>query len=120
MTFRLGVFWIYQGKVLSEALPWEEVEAEGGVRDLDRSHYDVWNETFKDSVGKEYEEVLRGRVLMDEAGTIFMISSREFKGSISLQKLVIEAFHLENVQFLSVSVDSHYEIPPPDVDLDDL
>lgn len=109
---QLGIFWIHNQEVLKESLPWSKIQPEGGVRDLEHSHYEIWERKFKPIVNLEYEEVLRGRVLMDESGSYRIISSRFFKESDELIDLVTQSFFLQSVNKLYILTDSHYEYPP--------
>jgi len=65
---RLGIFWLVDGKLLSDSAPLSECEQYGDHLNYPGSHIEVWEQWRQ--VGKapaesEYEEYARGRVMCD-------------------------------------------------------
>ena len=68
---RLGIFWLVDGKLLTDSLPLSECEDDRDFRNYPASHIDVWTEWQR--IGKapspsEYEEFPRGRVIHNGDG----------------------------------------------------
>jgi hypothetical protein len=106
----LGIFWIVDGKVLKESKPFLKVKSQEGIRDLDVSHYEIWENRFKMDIQMEYELSLRGRILMLENHQILIISCQQFMKSLTLQEKVITSFHLSGSNY-RITTDLHYEHP---------
>ncbi|MDP4642849.1 MAG: hypothetical protein NWS71_00225 [Opitutales bacterium] len=110
----IGIFWYHEGHLLFHAEPALKAPSTEGFADVDISHYEYW-EVLQSKNPKlkvyEYEDIPRGRVVMQSKGAEFIAySSEALIQNESFRDTLIEQFKLpqKNVRFIQ---DSHYEDP---------
>jgi hypothetical protein len=108
---RLGIFWLVDGKLLTESLPLSECEDDGDFRNYPASHIDVWTEwqrTGKAPSPSEYEEFPRGRVIHNDDGFTIRADRCILKRKDLIARIKRE-FHLprQSTQ-TSLGTDPHY------------
>jgi len=112
---RVGIFWIYKGRILSDSVPWSEGERYGEFVNGLSDHCTHWT-TFQRQLPElrryEYEQVPRGRVIFNTLTATFTVygSARFVRNSVQ-RALVLDSFHLPpgNTRF---AADEHYgEVP---------
>ena len=109
----IGIFWIWEGRLLVDKKPWHEGDIRGEWRDSDAGHYDVWPEfqrQFPALAMLEYESLPRGRVLSSLDGTAAKVfSSRAVIDNEPFRTLLRSEFSLPTHTIFAA--DEHYEDP---------
>jgi len=101
----IGIFYVINGRMVSETAPVATIKTSGGVRAYPRQHYELWSELQKkdpDLYDLDSYALPRGRVLYNENTKKFeIIADRHILEKDRLRTLVIQDFHLEksDVQF---------------------
>jgi hypothetical protein len=107
---RLGIFWLFNDKLLMDSLELSESEKHGDYRNCPRNHIDTWEEwqrSGKVPLESPYEEYPRGRVTYDTKTKTFMLLADEciLKRRDLLAEIKAE---LRLPGQISVKSDSHY------------
>lgn len=107
---RLGIFWVVNGRLLSDSVPLSESEQRGDYRDYPGSHLDKWTEWAR--IGKapaesEYDEFPRGRITHDTKNEHFnLFADRCILKRKDLIAGIRKEFHLPKQT--SLGTDPHY------------
>jgi hypothetical protein len=111
---QVGIFWYHDGQLMYYSEPAGIAPSSDGFSDVDVSHYEYWDilrSRSPELKAYEYEEVPRGRVVMDAERSLFIAySSGALIGDEVFQNELIEQFKLprDKVRFKQ---DPHYEDP---------
>ena len=107
---RLGIFWLVDGKLLSDSAPLSECEQYGDHLNYPGSHIDVWEhwrQAGKAPAESEYEEYPRGRVMCDITTKKFtLLADRCILRRKDLIETIKDELHLPKKTTLGT--DPHY------------
>jgi len=107
----IGIFYLINGRIVSETAPFSTIRPSGGVRAYPRQHYEMWSELQKkdsDIWDLDCYALPRGRVLYNEKARKFeILADHHILEKDSLLARIVQEFHLDksNVQFRK---DEHY------------
>ncbi|MGO9568539.1 MAG: hypothetical protein ACLP5H_13450 [Desulfomonilaceae bacterium] len=95
----IGIFYLINGRIVSEKAPVSTIKPSGAVRAYPRQHHEFWSELQKkdsDISDLNCYALPRGRVLYNEKKKKFeILADRHILEEDRLQNLVIQGFHLE-------------------------
>jgi len=110
---RIGIFWIFEGKIYTKTKCLQDIKAVNGFKDVDYAHYKIWDEILlqqREIYLYEYEDIPRGRVIYDIKNVEYIVYSNEdIINSNEAKNLITEAFNLNKEQIL-FQYDAHYKI----------
>jgi len=116
---KVGIFWVYKGKVIGRAISLDQGVASGDWIDSPDEHVTQWEREPAFSslrkIGDGYESVPRGRVVWFEQGKKSVIyMDKKLLTSDASKKKVAEFFDLDpaTVQWKS---DPHYTTDPTEI-----
>lgn len=118
---KLGIFWVYNGKVFGRARPLAEgCERWPGLLDSPDDHMTLWEDrAFKKahlhSAPADYTEVPRGRVIFSTKDNRAIIYLDETLSSAAARKRIRAFFDLESTPVTWKS-DPHYTTDPEKLD----
>ncbi len=112
-TGKIGIFWIYQGRVLARPISIKDGEPQDDFIDSPDSHVHVWDEPdgfmrdYPELAECNYEDIPRGRVLYESSEDRYVIYLDECLMNAKDQAALKQAFNLakEDCVFRS---DPHY------------
>jgi hypothetical protein len=94
----IGIFYLINGRILSESVPVRTIRPSGGVRAYPRQHYELWSELQKedpDLYDLDCYALPRGRVLYNEKTRKFeILADRHILEKDGLATRIVEDFHL--------------------------
>jgi hypothetical protein len=99
---KIGIFWYYQQSVIGKAVTLEEgAEGVSGIIDSPDNHVDYWEAQqgfcarFPKLMGKEYQDIPRGRVLyLVNGGKALVYLDKKLLKDI-IKKRIMEFFELD-------------------------
>ncbi|MFM1920899.1 MAG: hypothetical protein RLZZ303_2533 [Candidatus Hydrogenedentota bacterium] len=108
---RVGIFWVYKERILSNYVPWSEGERYGEFVNGLSDHCTYWA-TLQRQLPElrrfEYEQVPRGRVVYRTTDDTFLLyGSERFARDEIQQRRVMEDFQLVGKRVI-VKPDEHY------------
>lgn len=107
---RVGIFWLYGGRLLVDSTPVSEAEPYGTAMTHATSHIDYWERlqrTGRVPSDVPYEKFPRGRVVYDEREQRYrLMTDRCILGRRNVVRAVMKAMHLPGDTALST--DDHY------------
>jgi hypothetical protein len=110
----VGIFWLFQGKVIIDSTPRTKAEPYGECRTHARGHLEQWTELQRIGTvpaGVEYEEPPRGRVVWYPAREHFLLyADRCILRKPAALKKVMDALFLPRDR-TTTSSDPHYRCP---------
>jgi hypothetical protein len=119
---QVGIYWVYQGRVLAFSEPLSAVRAIDGVRDSDLGHDAIWSRvqaSRPELRSREYFDVPRGRVLYRESEARFdVFMPKRFWKDRRVTAAVRRAFGLKASE-VRLCADEHYEPFVGDIDVGD-
>jgi hypothetical protein len=106
----VGIFWLYNGKVVTDSTPLSKAEPYGDILTHAKGHNDYWAELQERCaipIEDEYDEPPRGRVGYDcKKKEFFMLADRCIIEDAGVVRKIIAEFHLpKDTETLP---DSHY------------
>jgi len=108
---RVGVFWLFQGKVITDSTPISKAEPYGECLTHPRGHLEHWTELQQRGTvpaGVEYEEPPRGRVVYFPASDRFVLyADRCILSKKAVLKRIMTALFLP-AERTTTSSDLHY------------
>lgn len=109
----IGVFWIYEKQVFAEFQPIKDIQIINGYKDSDLAHYKVWDK-IQNQHPKfylyEYEEIPRGRVVLDIENDKFIIyCNKPILADETSKELILTKFKLDKSKSL-FKIDEHYKL----------
>jgi len=108
---RVGIFWIYKGRILSDSVPWSEGEPYGEFVNGLSDHCTYWvsvQRQLPELRRYEYEQVPRGRVVYRTTDDTFLLyGSERFARDEIQQRRVTQDFQLVGKRVI-VKPDEHY------------
>jgi hypothetical protein len=120
---KIGIFWIYQGKILGKARDLAEGESSVlGLIDSPDNHIDLWEgdldflALFPELRDQEYQQVPRGRVMYashENKAVVYM--DKSLYQTKTAKQLVIDFFALHAVN-VSWKTDPHYTTDQDELD----
>ena len=114
MESKIGIYWYYESKLIVYAEDISLVKPVEGFLDVDMSHYEFWDTVKEKDPSKrrfEYEDIPRGRIVMDIKKEKFIVyGSGKLIEDNQFQKAIIEEFSLPKEQTV-FKQDFHYEDP---------
>jgi hypothetical protein len=108
----IGIFYLINGRIVSETARVAEIKPSGAIRAYPRQHYELWSELQNknhDLSDLDCYALPRGRVLYKEKARKFeILADQHILKNDKLIDCVIDVFHLErsNIQLLE---DDHYQ-----------
>jgi hypothetical protein len=114
----VGIFWIYDGMLIPESIPYTEGEDYGEFVNGKTNHYDFWRSVQR-IVPKlrdfEYEQIPRGRVIFSRRdGKFHIYGSEQFVKNEAEKKMVLEAFSIAASEAV-FRFDEHYSMAADDL-----
>ena len=106
----VGIFWVVDGKILTDCTPLINAEPYGDCLTHGRSHSDHWDRLVRTGAvtGDDYEEHPRGRVVYNVKTQQFTVyADRCILRNKPVLKQVIEEMHLPGKKTVT-STDEHY------------
>jgi hypothetical protein len=107
----VGIFWLVNGRLIIDSTQVSGAESYGDCLTHARSHLKYWTELQRKGVVPpevEYEELPRGRVVMDgKTGRFIVWGDRCILRRKSLRKQVLTSFHLVDCE-ADFRSDEHY------------
>jgi hypothetical protein len=107
----IGIFYLINGRVVSEKAPVSTIKPSGAVRAYPRQHYELWSELQKkdpDLYDLDCYALPRGRVLYNEKTRKFeILADRHILEKDGLVTRIVEDFHLEKSR-TEFREDEHY------------
>jgi len=118
---RVGIFWIYKGRILSDSVPWSEGECYGefinGLSDP-CTYWAKLQRQLPELRRYEYEQVPRGRVVYRTTDDTFLLyGSERFAHDEIQQRRVMEDFQLIGKRIIA-KPDEHYGPVPGMLEVD--
>lgn len=118
MPPHIGIFWVFNGKLIKLAAPLEKGTHTAEGIDSPFNHYDSWpalQSKCPELRDLGYEDVPRGRVLFLRKSKRFSVYMNKALQRPSIKKLILIKFHLPKTktQFLT---DPHYTTDPKELD----
>jgi hypothetical protein len=107
----IGIFYLINGRIVSESVPLRTIRPSGGVRTYPRQHYELWSKLQKkdpDLYDLDCYALPRGRVLYNEKTRKFQIlADRHVLKRDQVIDRILKDFRLEksDVEFRE---DEHY------------
>lgn len=113
-TPHVGIFWLVDGEIVAFATPVDRGERDGGFVNYSHGHVDLWRfvQRSRPQLREvEYEEISRGRVVLDEGGKSFhlLLPSAACQDAALVDRLIAR-FGLGNSE-VKVIADRHYDPP---------
>jgi hypothetical protein len=110
---RVGIFWLHNGKLITDSTPLSEAEPYGDVLTHGKGHIDYWTELQERGavpIEVEYEEPPRGRVGYNaKKKEFFMLADHCIIQNAAAVQTIITAFHMpEDTEPMP---DFHYRCP---------
>ena len=107
----IGIFYLINGRIISETAPVFTIRQSGGVRAYPRQHYELWSELQTkdpDLYDLDCYSLPRGRVLYNENTRKFeVLVDRHILEKDGLINRILENFHLEKSE-VEFKEDEHY------------
>jgi len=117
-TGRVGIFWVFKGKVLAATYALPEGEQYGDAINGLTDHVKYWSHFQKLHLGlrgMEYQDVPRGRVLFMKPTGIFHVYMDKVLHNLKTKRALLKEFELpkRSTQFL---LDAHYTTDSDDLE----
>lgn len=119
-TGNVGIWWIYNNKVVGEYCPVDEGVNDRGYIQFStiNNHITQWESTIKDQlpeaidlISKGYRSIERGRVVYDIRSQVYeIICSQAIASDKNAINLIANEFNISNLRY-DVIPSSHYYVP---------
>lgn len=114
----IGIFWIFNGKLLKSETDLEDGEDYAGVVHSGLNHIDHWptlQRQHKELRLLEYQEVPRGRVMFFKRTKKFRVLMDKVLHTPRNKQMLLKAFNLPKTKTV-FGTDPHYTTDPKDLD----
>jgi len=104
---KVGLYFYVNGDVIMEAVPIDEGIMYGELITFEKSHFDVWEESYIDVYHHEYDYFPRGRVVYKQRDNQFILYIDNCI-DIAGKNKILKMFGIDNKEVVLVDDDFHY------------